>query len=56
MNMIKYCCLINFRASKGATMGQFLSGTITYSKDEIGKKVVSVFGWEEVLPKVPEMP
>lgn len=33
---------INFRASKGVTVGQFLSGTISYAKDEIGKKVVSL--------------
>jgi tripeptidyl-peptidase-2 len=31
-----------FRCTKGATIGQYLSGTISYAKDEIGKKVVSI--------------
>ncbi|KAJ4440491.1 hypothetical protein ANN_08632 [Periplaneta americana] len=45
--------LTNDKASKGATMGQFLSGTITYSKDEIGKKV-DVYPFKYVLPEAPK--
>jgi hypothetical protein len=35
-------CFINFRISKGVPVGHFLSGTVTFAKDVIGKKVVSL--------------
>lgn len=35
-------CFINFRISKGVPVGHFLSGTVSFAKDVIGKKVVSL--------------
>lgn len=40
---------MGFRAIKGF-VGQYLSGTITYSKDEIGKKA-DVYPFKYVLPE-----
>ncbi|PNF43825.1 Tripeptidyl-peptidase 2 [Cryptotermes secundus] len=40
-------------SGKGTTLGHFLTGTITYSKDEIGKKV-DVYPFKYVLPESPK--
>ncbi|XP_021931036.1 tripeptidyl-peptidase 2 [Zootermopsis nevadensis] len=45
--------LSNDKASKGVTVGQFLSGTISYAKDEIGKKV-DVYPFKYVLTEAPK--
>jgi uncharacterized membrane-anchored protein len=46
--ILGFIVVIIFRASKGTTLGHFLTGTIAYSKDEIGKKVVSLILLEKV--------
>ncbi|KAF4524231.1 hypothetical protein B566_EDAN012199 [Ephemera danica] len=44
--------LANEKSTKGATIGQYLSGTISYAKDEIGKKV-DVYPFRYILPPEP---
>ncbi|XP_065343517.1 tripeptidyl-peptidase 2 isoform X3 [Cloeon dipterum] len=44
--------LPNEKSLKGATMGQYLSGTISYAKDEIGKKV-DLYSFRYILPPEP---
>ncbi|XP_067010836.2 tripeptidyl-peptidase 2 [Anabrus simplex] len=45
--------LASDKTGKGATVGQFLSGTITYAKDDIGKKVDS-YPFKYVLQDPPK--
>ncbi|GLH08749.1 Tripeptidyl-peptidase 2 [Gryllus bimaculatus] len=45
--------LANDKIGKGISVGQFLSGTITYAKDEIGKKV-DTYPFKYVIPEPPK--
>jgi len=44
-NSIIICLYLWYRLPKGVAAGQYLQGSMTFARDELGKKATNVWAW-----------